>query len=103
MGIVYLYSTVSPEYVVHAVYSPKHQEQKQGCVMQKHLSVPGVEAPSAQIASWQRYLGFDGGTAEDCEDIIATGHIPCVWYAIQVDKPRCVRLSEGQRLQASSH
>ena len=69
--------------------------------MQKHLTVSGAEAPSAQIASLQHYLKIDGGTAEDCEDIITTGHIPCVWYAIQVDEPRCVRLSEGQRLQAS--
>ncbi len=100
MGIVYLYSTMLLEYVVHAVYSPMNQERKRGCVMQKHLSVPGAEVPSAQIASLQHYLEIDGGTAEDCEDIIATGHIHCIWYAIQVDKPRCVRLSEGQRLQA---
>lgn len=84
-------------------YTHHAPRTKQGYVMQKHLSVPGVEAPRAQIASLQHYLGIDGGTAEDCEDIIATGHIPCVWYAIQVDKPRCVRLSEGQSLQASSH
>ena len=67
-------------------------------MVQKHLSVPGTEAPSAQTASLQHYLEIDGGTAEECEDIVATGHIHCIWYAIQVDKPRCVRLS---RLQAS--
>ncbi len=46
-------------------------------VLQKHLSVAGVEAPTAQFVSLQHYLEVDGGTAEDCEDIFDTGHLQC--------------------------
>lgn len=48
-------------------------------MLQKQLSVPGAKEPAARYNSLEHYLEVDGGTAEDCEDII--GHLSCTWYA----------------------
>ena len=57
-------------------------------VLQKQLSVPGAKELAANYKSLEHYLQVDGGTAEDCEDIIATGHLSCTWYAFQHNIPR---------------
>ena len=33
-----------------------------------------TEAPTTRFVSWEQFLEVDGGTAEDCKDIIETGH-----------------------------
>ena len=70
------------------------------CVLQKHLSVAVVEVPTAQVVFLQHYLESNSGTAEDCGDIIDTGHLPCVWYAIQIVTSKCDRLTENQTFHA---
>ena len=50
-------------------------------VLQNQLSVPGAKAPVARYMSLEHYLEVDNGTAEDCEDIIESGHLSCTWYA----------------------
>lgn len=49
-------------------------------VLQKQLSAPGAKEPAAKYNSLEHYLEVDGGTAEDCEDVVATGHISCTWH-----------------------
>ena len=50
-------------------------------VLRNQLLIPGAKAPAARYKSLEHYLEADGGTAEDCEDIIETGHPSCTWYA----------------------
>ena len=62
--------------LVHNVYA-KAYHLANVSVLQKQLLVPGAKEPVARYNSLEHYLEVDGGTAEDCEDIIDTGHLSC--------------------------
>lgn len=78
---------VFPCYFLIYMFSPHHLTTPY--VLQQQLSVSGAKEPVASYRSLEHYLEVDGGTAEDCEDIIDTGHLSCTWYALQINSSRC--------------